>query len=82
MKIYPLLSQVPFGQQLYYLQVLQDLLLSTNSTHIYEHTKNDCYWADCEDRTGKNRLGEELMQVREELRNSTKVDSNTQELSL
>ena len=48
-------------------QVLKDLLLSTNKTHIYEHTKNDCYWADCEDRTGLNKLGEELMQVRQEL---------------
>lgn len=48
-------------------KVLHDLLLSTKSAHLYEHTKNDCYWADCGDRTGKNRLGEELMQVRSEL---------------
>lgn len=48
-------------------KVLQDLLRSTKAAHLYEHTKNDCYWADCGDRTGKNRLGEELMQVRAEL---------------
>lgn len=48
-------------------KVLKDLLLSTRSAHIYEHTKNDCYWGDCGDRTGKNRLGEELMQLRSQL---------------
>ncbi|MGZ3787945.1 MAG: NADAR family protein [Bacteriovorax sp.] len=48
-------------------KVLQELLLSTNQAKLYEHTKNDCYWADCEDRSGKNRLGEELMQIRKEL---------------
>lgn len=48
-------------------KVLHDLLISTNNAHLFEHTKNDCYWADCGDRSGKNRLGEELMQVREEL---------------
>lgn len=48
-------------------KVLFDLLRSTNNAHLYEHTKNDCYWADCGDRSGKNRLGEELMQVRDEL---------------
>lgn len=50
-------------------QVLKDLLLSTNKTHIYEHTKNDCYWADCGDRTGKNMLGQQLMQIRAEFLN-------------
>lgn len=47
---------------------LRDLLLSTGESHIYEHTTNDCYWADCGNRTGKNRLGELLMKVRESLR--------------
>jgi ribA/ribD-fused uncharacterized protein len=47
--------------------ILQDLLRSTNKAHIYEHTKNDCYWADCYDRTGLNKLGEQLMQIREEI---------------
>ena len=51
-------------------KVLRDLLLSTNAAHIYEHTKNDCYWADCgdADRTGTNMLGKELMIIREELK--------------
>lgn len=55
-----------FGQY----KVLQDLLLSTNNTHIYEHTKNDCYWADCGDRTGKNMLGQQLMLIRDEFKNN------------
>lgn len=48
-------------------EVLGVLLRSTNKSHIYEHTKNDCYWADCGDRTGLNKLGEQLMQVRQEI---------------
>lgn len=48
-------------------RVLADLLRSTLNSHLFEHTKNDCYWADCGDRSGKNRLGEELMQVRSEI---------------
>ncbi|MFA6237694.1 MAG: NADAR family protein [Bacteriovorax sp.] len=48
-------------------EVLRTLLRSTNKSHIYEHTKNDCYWADCGDRTGKNVLGEQLMQLRLEI---------------
>jgi ribA/ribD-fused uncharacterized protein len=47
--------------------VLKELLLSTNKGHIFEHTKNDCYWADCGDHSGKNMLGVELMQIRDEL---------------
>lgn len=48
-------------------QILQDLLRSTGSSKIYEHTKNDCYWGDCGDRTGVNRLGEQLMLIRSEI---------------
>lgn len=48
--------------------ILQELLLSTNASHLYEHTKNDCYWADCGDHSGKNILGQELMQIRNELK--------------
>lgn len=47
---------------------LKKLLLSTGESHIYEHTTNDCYWADCGDRTGKNHLGLLLMKVRDSLR--------------
>ncbi len=48
-------------------EVLQNLLLSTKKAHIYEHTKNDCYWGDCLDRTGQNKLGILLMKLRSEL---------------
>ena len=47
---------------------LKELLDSTNDAYIYEHTKNDCYWGDCGDRTGLNKLGEDLMKIRELLR--------------
>ncbi len=47
---------------------LRKLLLSSGESHIYEHTTNDCYWADCGDRTGKNHLGLLLMKVRDSLR--------------
>ncbi len=49
-------------------EVLGELLLSTGKSHIFEHTKNDCYWGDCGDRTGKNHLGLLLMKVRDSLR--------------
>jgi predicted NAD-dependent protein-ADP-ribosyltransferase YbiA (DUF1768 family) len=35
---------------------------------IVEHTENDRYWGDGGDGSGKNRLGQILMRVREELR--------------
>jgi ribA/ribD-fused uncharacterized protein len=53
-------------------QILADLLLSTKNSHIYEHTKIDCYWADCGDHSGKNMLGQELMQIRAELETTKK----------
>lgn len=46
---------------------LRALLLSTGNANIYEHTKNDCYWGDCGDRTGKNKLGKLLEKVRSTL---------------
>ena len=46
-------------------------LLSTGEASIIEHTRNDAYWADGGDGSGKNKLGLLLMQVREELKNST-----------
>lgn len=48
--------------------VLKELLLSTNHSEIFEHTKNDCYWADCLDRTGKNKLGKIIQSLREDYR--------------
>jgi N-glycosidase YbiA len=47
---------------------LRETLLTTGDSMIVEHTKNDNYWGDGGDGSGKNRLGEILMQVREEVR--------------
>lgn len=47
--------------------IRQSLLMTGNAT-LVEHTKNDSYWGDGGDGTGKNRLGILLMQLREELR--------------
>jgi ribA/ribD-fused uncharacterized protein len=46
---------------------LKSLLLSTGDTELIEHTRNDSYWADGGDGTGKNRLGILLMELRAEL---------------
>ncbi|HRO67227.1 MAG TPA: NADAR family protein [Pseudobdellovibrionaceae bacterium] len=48
---------------------LQELLLSTGSAQIYEHTAKDCYWGDCGDRTGRNKLGLLLEKIRGQLQN-------------
>lgn len=45
-------------------------LVSTGDAILIEHTRNDDYWADGGDGSGKNKLGLLLMQVREELKNS------------
>ena len=47
---------------------LRSLLLSTGDAQLVEHTANDDYWADGGDGTGKNRLGQLLMELRAELR--------------
>jgi len=47
---------------------LRSLLLHTGDAELIEHTKNDRYWADGGDGTGKNRLGQLLMELRTELR--------------
>ena len=47
---------------------LREILLSTGDATIVEHTANDLYWGDGGDGTGKNMLGQVLMQIREELR--------------
>jgi N-glycosidase YbiA len=43
---------------------LRSLLLSTGEAQLVEHTTNDHYWADGGDGTGKNRLGQLLMELR------------------
>jgi ribA/ribD-fused uncharacterized protein len=47
---------------------LKALLLSTGDAELVEHTRNDRYWADGGDGTGKNRLGHLLMELRAHLR--------------
>jgi ribA/ribD-fused uncharacterized protein len=44
---------------------LKAALLGTGGVLLVEHTERDAYWGDG---TGKNRLGQILMQVRKELR--------------
>ncbi|WP_425145421.1 NADAR family protein [Deinococcus sp.] len=47
---------------------LRELLLGTADAVLVEHTNNDRYWADGDDGSGRNRLGELLMEVRAQLR--------------
>lgn len=47
---------------------LRAVLLGTGDAKLVEHTENDSYWGDGGDGSGKNRLGQILMRVREELR--------------
>lgn len=47
---------------------LKNILLETGDAHLIEHTKNDSYWADGGDGSGKNMLGILLMELREELK--------------
>jgi len=49
---------------------LRTLLLSTAAAKLVEHTVNDDYWGDGGDGSGRNMLGQILMQVREEFRQS------------
>jgi len=47
---------------------IKEILLSTGDAIIIEHTRNDSYWGDGGDGSGKNMLGLILMQTREKLR--------------
>lgn len=46
---------------------LRELLLSTGTAKLVEHTTNDSYWGDGGDGRGKNMLGRILMEVRAKL---------------
>jgi ribA/ribD-fused uncharacterized protein len=46
---------------------LKELLLSTGTAKLVEHTTNDSYWGDGGDGTGKNMLGLLLMELRNNL---------------
>jgi len=56
---------------------LRVTLLGTGNARIVEHTENDGYWEDGGDGSGRNRLGQILMQVREELRRESSRQSTT-----
>jgi predicted NAD-dependent protein-ADP-ribosyltransferase YbiA (DUF1768 family) len=43
------------------------LLLSTGDAKLIEHTTNDSCWADGGDGSGKNMLGQILIEVRKQL---------------
>lgn len=45
---------------------LMNILVSTGDAVIVEHTKNDSYWGDGGDGSGKNMLGKLLMKLRNE----------------
>jgi ribA/ribD-fused uncharacterized protein len=47
---------------------LRELLLGTGDAELVEHTRNDSYWGDGGDRTGRNMLGKLLMELRAALR--------------
>jgi N-glycosidase YbiA len=49
---------------------IREILLSTGDELIVENAPNDYYWGCGKDGSGKNRLGEVLMEVREILRNA------------
>ena len=46
---------------------LRALLLGTGDAILVEHTEKDNYWGDAGNGTGKNRLGQLLMELREQL---------------
>jgi len=47
---------------------IRAVLLSTDEAKLVEHTRNDAYWGDGGDGSGRNMLGRILMEVRAELR--------------
>lgn len=49
---------------------IQEILLSTSDELLVENSPIDYYWGCGKDGTGKNRLGQIVMEVREILRNS------------
>ena len=52
---------------------LKATLLGTGDAKLVEHTERDSYWGDGGDGSGKNRLGQILMKVRDELRTEEKA---------
>ena len=48
-------------------EFLKELLLSTGGSVLVEHAENDSYWGDGGDGSGKNMLGNLLMETRDKL---------------
>lgn len=46
---------------------VRSVLLDTGDANLVEHTSNDSYWGDGGDGSGKNMLGQILMEIRSEL---------------
>lgn len=59
---------------------IRKVLLATNDDVLVEHTKNDKYWGDGGDGSGKNMLGIILMRVRQEFREADKIWADSQRL--
>ena len=53
---------------------LRALLLATGDAKLVEHTENDSYWGDGGDGSGKNMLGQILMEIRAELRAASQAN--------
>ena len=51
---------------------LKKQLLVTGDKQLVEHTKNDSYWGDGGDGTGKNMLGHLLVELRQQFKGKTK----------
>ena len=49
-------------------EALKKVLLGTGDKELIEHTKNDAFWGDGGDGSGRNELGKVLMAVRKEIR--------------
>ena len=54
---------------------IREMLLSTGQSKIVEHTERDSYWGDGGDGSGKNMLGRILMEIRDELKDSSPDES-------
>lgn len=52
---------------------VRSALLATGEAILVEHSRHDTYWGDSGDGSGRNRLGQLLMQVRDELLNRKAV---------
>jgi N-glycosidase YbiA len=61
---------------------LRATLLGTGESVIVEYTEKDRYWGDDGDGSGRNRLGQILMRVREELRHGYSQGDNPAEAGL